>query len=93
MTSRLAVLVFSLATALLSACGGKDEPVDAAPPAEASTVCGATAGYLATCTADSECGSCMCKSFGHSMVCTKACTGPADCPAPSGGCSAGFCRP
>lgn len=95
MASRIAIsFAFVLfATALLPGC--KEE--GAAPPIDASTVdagaCAGTVAYLAACTADDECMSCTCKSFGHSRVCSKACTVDTECPAPSGGCSMGFCRP
>jgi hypothetical protein len=94
--TRIASLVF-VAFAGLAACKQDMPPaIDAAgvsidaPPG----VCmGGTIAYLGACTMTSECGSCVCQSFGHSMVCTKSCTGPADCPAPSPGCGGGFCRP
>lgn len=84
---------------LLSSCKDDDKPVVDAPPPpidssiDASSACGGTTAYLQACTMDNDCISCACKSFGHSMVCTQACTVAADCPAPSGGCTAGFCRP
>lgn len=92
--------VLALAAVLsLTACEDDKKPApDAAPTVDStmsdggSMTCG-TVAYLAACTADDMCESCTCRSFGHSKVCTKTCTGDGDCPAPSGGCSSGFCRP
>ncbi len=100
-TSRIA-LTFALfvTVALTASCddgGGNPPPADSGPTVDTNTaaVCmGGTVAYLAACTAAAECGtSCDCRLFGHSMVCTKACIDNPDCPAPSGGCSGGFCRP
>jgi hypothetical protein len=92
--SRIAVsLVLFVA---LTACKDDDKPTPEpdAPGVvvDGNSTCGGTVAYLAACTADDECESCLCKSFGHSKVCTTACD-PGVCAAPSGGCSAGFCRP
>ena len=96
---RIAALVIASA-ALLVACDSDDPaPIDAAAVTvdgdmtDGGSVCGGTTAYLGTCAMDNECVSCTCKSFGHSSICTQACTGDGDCPAPSGGCSSGFCRP
>ena len=96
---RNAALLIATA-ALLGACSGDDAPtpIDAAATVDASatdggSVCGGTTAYLGTCAMDNDCVSCTCKSFGHSSICTQACTVDTDCPAPSGGCSTGFCRP
>jgi hypothetical protein len=88
---------------LLAACGGDDDPkpmIDASTvdmsPFDAPAVCtGGTVEYLGVCTDSSQCGSCMCANFGHTMRCTIACTtGGEACPAPSSGCSSGgACRP
>lgn len=98
MLRNAALLIAS--AALLGACGGDDDPppVDAAAPVDGDmtdggSVCGGTTAYLGTCAMDNDCESCLCKSFGHSSICSQACTGDGDCPAPSGGCSSGFCRP
>lgn len=93
MGSRIIILLLSLAAALLSACDDGDKPPADAPVVTDGAMCAGTTAYLGTCATDDECTSCICRSFGHSKVCTKSCTGPADCPAPSGGCSNGFCRP
>jgi hypothetical protein len=93
MASRIALTLFLLATALLPACDGGDKPKpDSAVPGDGA-MCAGTIAYLQPCTASDECTSCVCQSFGHSKICTKTCTLPEDCPAPSGGCSMGFCRP
>lgn len=83
----------ALASTALSACKSDSKPaIDASTGGEAGA-CGGTTAYLATCTLDSECQSCLCHSFGHSIICTKTCMVDGDCPAPSGGCTLGFCRP
>jgi len=95
---RIATALVLFSVALLASCDD-DKPAPDAPPVpidasfDASSTCGGTVAYLQLCTMDNDCESCVCKNFGHNMNCTKACTVPADCPAPSGGCSAGFCRP
>lgn len=94
MILRLVVLVGFVS---LASC--KDDPkltVDAAEtPNDAPDACmGGTLGYLEACTSSTECGSCTCQNFGHTMRCTIACAPTDTCPAPSGGCSTGgFCRP
>ena len=99
MTARLLLgIVVLFTTSLVTACDDDDEVTPAVDAAvvdgDAPAVCeGGTLAYLATCTMDTECGTCSCEPFGHRSVCTKTCTGNEDCPAPSGGCSAGFCRP
>lgn|SRR3990167_3597434 len=97
---RIAALVIASA-ALLGACDSDDPaPIDAAAvtvdgdmTTDGGSVCGGTTAYLGTCAMDNECVSCTCRSFGHSSICSQTCTGDGDCPAPSGGCSSGFCRP
>lgn len=65
-----------------------DGGVDAGP-----NLCGDEGkGFLDTCADSSECGTCECRAFGHSMQCTAMCEVPEDCPAPSRGCAAGYCR-
>jgi hypothetical protein len=90
-------IAIAISFVVLSACK-KDPPVhpDAAmnevdaPPG----LCGnGSKGYLEACTDTAECDTCECRLFGHSQVCTKTCTGDTECPAPSGGCSQGYCRP
>ena len=96
MRYRRGVKSFAIVSILIvGACGGDGDKTVDASTVDATQVCtGATIDYLKACTVDTECGStCMCHSFGHSMVCTKTCMGDGECPAPSGGCSAGFCRP
>jgi hypothetical protein len=59
-------------------------PPDTGVPPEA---CTGGVGFLMDCSAaGASCGTCMCATFGHVKYCTKSCTGPADCPAPSSGC-------
>lgn len=87
--SRITILLISFAAALLPACGSST------PAASDGSTCanpGATA-YLKTCVMNTDCASCLCQNFGHTTVCTKSCTGDADCPAPSGGCTNNVCRP
>jgi len=87
--SRIAVLLAFFAAVLL-ACGNDPRP---APDANGTCTAPGTTAYLQVCTMDSNCTSCLCKNFGHTTVCTKTCTGMSDCPAPSGGCTDGVCRP
>jgi hypothetical protein len=93
MASRIALSLILFAAALLPACEDKKKPTPDAAELGDGGVCAGTKGYLEACTAADECMSCVCQSFGHSMICTKTCTGNADCPSPSGGCTNGFCRP
>ncbi|MBA3818855.1 MAG: hypothetical protein H0X17_08185 [Deltaproteobacteria bacterium] len=98
MGSRIAVALVLFAAALLPSCKDDDQPPpDSAVVGDDSGIdgptCAGTIAYLQACTANDDCTSCLCKSFGHSMVCTKSCGGDGDCPAPSGGCTAGTCRP
>ena len=93
MASRIALSLFLFAAALLPACDDTAKPKPDAAVTGDGGMCAGTTDYLQACTANEDCMSCVCQSFGHSKVCTKACTLPEDCPAPSGGCSNGFCRP
>ena len=90
------VIAFALFAGLAMVSCKDDKPTpDATPPDDtAGAVCGAaaTVEYLGVCTGDAECGTCVCRSFGHTMNCTLTCDGPEDCPAPSPGCSNGVCR-
>lgn len=88
---RLRFLVPLVAMSWLAACGddGGSKPT---PDAAACATPGQTA-YLAVCTKNEDCQSCLCANFGHEMACTKMCTVDADCPSPSGGCTEGVCRP
>lgn len=92
MSSRILLTLVLLLGALLGGCNGDDPVPDSAPTGDAP-MCAGTIAYLQACMNDDECTSCTCRSFGHSKVCTKTCNGPEDCPAPSGGCSNGLCRP
>jgi hypothetical protein len=94
MRSRILCSIMALAAALLLGCDGNDKPPgDSAPPGD-GLVCAGAIDFLADCTADEECMSCVCRTIGHAKFCTKTCAGDADCPAPSGGCNttAGLCR-
>jgi hypothetical protein len=92
MSSRILLTLVLLLGALLGGCNGDDPVPDSAPTGDGA-MCAGTIAYLQACMNDDECTSCTCRSFGHSKVCTKTCNGPEDCPAPSGGCSNGLCRP
>jgi hypothetical protein len=89
-TSRIALLLAWFAAVVLFACGN-----DARPLRPDATVCAApgTIGYLQVCTGDTTCDSCLCHNFGHASLCTKTCTGMADCPAPALSCQNGICQP
>lgn len=98
MTSRYREHVRYLLVSAMLLLGGCSDDGDKTPDAstvDATQVCtGSTVDYLKACTDNTMCGStCECHSFGHSMVCTKTCTVDSECPAPSGGCTTGFCRP
>lgn len=94
--SRIAVafvlFTAALAPTVISSCKSDNTPADASVGGDAGA-CKGTVAYLQACTMDSDCQSCLCHSFGHSIICSKACTVDGDCPAPSGGCTQGFCRP
>jgi hypothetical protein len=96
-STRIAGSLVLVAAALLSACTDAKPPIDAGPMIDSNidsgSSCGGTVAFLQACTMNEMCESCLCQNFGHSMVCTKTCMGPADCPAPSSGCTAGVCRP
>lgn len=93
---RVLTIILSLA---VFACGGGDDsspPIDAPIQIDGPAVCpGGAVGYLGECTDGTQCGApCQCHSFGHTMRCTTTCTDPGPaCPAPSPGCTGGFCRP
>lgn len=90
--ARITISTLLLLASMLIACD-EDDPVPT--PQDAPGVCTptGTAVLLADCTQNEECASCVCRTFGHENKCTKACSGPADCEAPSSGCTAGFCAP
>jgi hypothetical protein len=80
-------------------------PADALPPPDSTPapdayqgdgmalVCGSKALYE-SCTDGIECDSCLCFTEGERSYCSKSCTSPADCPAPSQGCNLlDVCRP
>lgn len=92
MGPRIVIILILFATALLSSCKEDKPPPDTAPPIEAGA-CVGTLPFAQICTKDEDCTSCLCKNFIHAFACTVPCAGPADCPAGSPGCSAGFCRP
>jgi len=87
------LLLIWLAALLFASCSDDNPKPDAPPPGEAGA-CVGTLPFLATCTMNEECmGSCLCQSFGHTKQCTITCMNDPDCPAPSGGCTNGVCRP
>ncbi len=83
-------LIGSLAVLWLAACGS--DPKSPAVDAGACTTPGQTA-FTKVCSVNEDCQSCLCADFGHAKACSKSCTGDADCPAPSGGCTQNVCRP
>jgi hypothetical protein len=91
MSSRILLTLVLLLGALLGGCNGND-PIPDSPTGDAP-MCAGTVAFLQACMNDDECESCTCRTIGHSKICTKTCTGPADCPAPSSGCTNGLCRP
>lgn len=93
MSPRILLTLVLLLGALLGGCHGNDPVPDAGTTSTGDgAMCTGTVAYLQNCMTDDECATCICKSFGHSQVCTQTCTIDADCPAPSGGCTQGFCR-
>jgi hypothetical protein len=86
----LRIIAASLAIFWLAACGSDSK---SAPDANMTCAAPGATAYLAVCTANTDCQSCLCSNFGHEMACTKACTVDGDCPTPSGGCTQGVCRP
>jgi hypothetical protein len=86
-------LAFALATAALPACSGDDGGTPPDPPVvDADLSCGGTVPYLASCTTNETCATCLCGNFGHIQICTQTCTVAADCPAPATVCSNNMCR-
>ena len=94
MASRI-FLIIALFGVSLFACKDEKPAPDAGGAAIDAGVCPGTGptAFLETCTDNDECSTCVCKLVGHEKICTKECDGPADCPAPSGGCTMGFCTP
>jgi hypothetical protein len=91
---KIAGSIVLFAAAMLAACGNDELPKIDASTIDAPMSCAGTLGALETCTGNEACTSCLCNLFGHQMLCTKTCMGPADCPAPfMGGCINGTCRP
>jgi hypothetical protein len=90
----LSVLLLMLAG---GACGGGDDSAaipDADPLAPDVEV--GSLSFLSTCDTNhpEECESGLCFNFNtHGPHCTMACSSPAECPAPSSGCSGmGVCK-
>lgn len=89
-------LIFLVLSAV--ACGGDGGGPDSIPDADplAPDVEVGSLPYLAECNPnfDEECESGLCFEFNtHGPHCTIPCTSPADCPAPSSGCSGmGVCK-
>ncbi|HWO26802.1 MAG TPA: hypothetical protein VNO30_49070 [Kofleriaceae bacterium] len=92
MASRIALSLLLFAAALLPACDDKSKPKPDAGMGDGGMCVAGTAGPLEMCTTNESCMSCLCQSFGHSKLCTKACTVAADCPTPFSGCANGFCQ-
>ncbi len=84
-------LIIALFATVVPGCGN-DPPI----AIDASTIdapkCTGTIGFLADCSTNSECMSCLCKPFGHLTYCTSTCTVPSDCPSPAMDCVGGFCK-
>ena len=103
---RFALLaLFLLPLAALPACGGDDDGDgggDGGSGADAGAECAVTGDepipFMCPCdVADDQCDTeagDMCFNFNaKGPHCTRSCSGPADCPAPSGGCNnMGVCK-
>jgi hypothetical protein len=99
-TSRLIAAALTLLTMTASACVGKNaSPADASTQIDSSSTIDASTlapKYMTSCVIGGvacEAGY-MCYSFNaKGPHCSKTCSGPADCPAPSPGCSGmGICK-
>jgi hypothetical protein len=79
-------------------CSGKTPGLASTPGAGGDGSAGAPSGkkpFQSPCTTNEECEQGLCASFPSrgGSLCTKACTGAADCPAESPGCNPkGECR-
>ena len=88
----------ALALALVSssACGEGEGPAAQTDAGTMSSTITGTIGFLEPCTTNEECMTGLCYRYNMATVglrCTKTCTGPADCPAPSSGCNnMGVCK-
>ena len=91
MGPRAVAILILFIVALFASCKDDKPTPDAGPLADAP-MCSGTTPFLTDCTADDQCMTCVCRSFGHSQYCSQACIKDTDCPAPSGGCTSGFCR-
>jgi hypothetical protein len=81
-----------------AAAGGEAAGGEAAGGAPGTGGAGgaALAAYMEDCEEDADCETGMCHLFNGQgvTICTQACEGNGDCPAPSAGCNnMGLCRP
>lgn len=92
MKRALQLALLALALMAFGACGGDDDSNGDAADAAMCTP-GQTALYE-TCTANSDCDSCICHSYNMGgLLCSKTCMSDMDCPAPSTGCNnMGVCK-
>jgi hypothetical protein len=80
-------------------CNGTIPGVDAGPRdasvGDAVDAAATKLGLFADCTDPAQCESGVCFVYGDGRsLCSKTCTGPTDCPAPSTGCNGkGTCKP
>jgi len=88
----VSLAVLGVASMLATACGNDPIPIDAFVPEIDGQTCTGTIPFLELCMNDAECMTCKCVLLGHQKHCTKQCTGPADCPAPSTGCVNNRCE-
>ncbi len=92
-----AMVLLSLALLLTPGCGGGDDgaSIPDADPAAPDVEVGSLP-FLAECNPSypQECESGLCFNFNsHGPHCSISCAAPADCPAPSSGCSGmGVCK-
>jgi hypothetical protein len=55
-------------------------------------MCNGTKALFEACALPDDCESCVCKAFGHAVVCTQACTVAEDCP-DGHACTNNICQP
>ncbi|MEJ7599674.1 MAG: hypothetical protein WKG01_17335 [Kofleriaceae bacterium] len=89
---RIAITIALFSGVVFASCKDDKPTPDAGRIVDGGT-CAGTLGLTEVCTNSDECATCVCRSFGHAMNCTQACDASNPCPAPSSGCSNGFCRP
>lgn len=86
----LLALVFAAAS--LIACQDDPKPLAPIDASVDAGSCDGTAKLFETCLVSADCESCLCKSFGHAILCTQSCETADDCP-DGHPCDKGICQP